>query len=262
VVITGSSRGLGLAMAKEFVKCGDSVVVHSRYAKSAEEARAALQPLCTVNGQNVLALTGDVGNAADMDAIARSAKASLGRIDLWVNNAGATQHPKASLATTDPDDIQRVVSTNLIGSLFGCRAALGVMLEQRSGTIFNVDGSGSRGNATPKSAAYGASKAAVPQLGETLAREVRGSGISVHTVSPGMVMTDLLLTGTSPGALKIFNILAEHPETTAGWLVPRMRAATSATSGVYIKYLTPASVAWRFATSPWRHDRLVKVPAS
>lgn len=75
-----------------------------------------------------------------------------------------------------------------------------------------------------------------------------------------MVVTDLLLSSsTGKGALKIFNILAERPETTAAWLVPRMRGAISKPSGEYLKFLTPTGVAWRFATAPWRRNRLIHV---
>ena len=145
------------------------------------------------------------------------------------------------------------------------RAAISVMISQPSGgTVFNMDGSGSRGNPTPNSVAYGASKAALPQLAKSLARETRGTGVRVHLASPGMVTTYLLLRDASPSSLKVFNILADHPETTAAWLVPRMRAAhiDALPSGLYIRYLTTLSAMGRFATAPWRRDRLVKVPAS
>jgi chlorophyll(ide) b reductase len=87
--------------------------------------------------------------------------------------------------------------------------------------------------------------------------------VRVHTCSPGMVLTDLLM-GSAAGAadkraLHIFNILAERPETTAAWLVPRMRAATALPSGEYIRFLDGPGVVWRFATSPWRRNRLIQV---
>lgn len=238
------------------------MVIHGRSAETVEEARKSLEPLCIAKGQKVVGHASDIGTAAGADALAETAKKELGKIDMWINNAGQSQHPKAPLASTPPEVIERVVSTNLYGALYGCRAAMIAMSSQGSGgSIFNVDGSGSRGNGTPKSSAYGVSKAALPQLGKTLAQETRGTGINVHLVSPGMVMTDLLLTGASASSLRIFNILAEKPETTAAWLVPRMRAAAEKPSGLYIKYLTPTSVIWRFATAWQRKDRLVKVPA-
>lgn len=296
VVITGSSRGLGLAMAKEFLARGDSVVVSGRNAATLSAAREILLPLATASGQTVVSCVCDVSKAEDCETLARTASKELGKIDVWINNAGMTQHPKAPLASTPPTTIYEVLSTNLLGAIFGCRAAITAMGDQaRGGTIFTMDGAGSRGNGTPNSLAYGASKAALPQLAKTLATETKGSMVrtSSHTVdallslhysvvltswrvhvcvlqvrthlaSPGMVTTDLLMREAKPSALKIFNILAETPETVAGWLVPRMRAAhlSERPSGEYLKYLTPPSVVWRFATAPWRRDRLVKVPVS
>ncbi|KAL1504629.1 hypothetical protein AB1Y20_008412 [Prymnesium parvum] len=259
VVVTGSTRGLGFALARHHLLRGDSVVLSSRTASAVESARAALTPVANFPGQKLVGHVCDVASPSGCDSLASEAKRALGGIDLWINNAGATQHPKAPLADTPVETIQSVVGTNLLGTIFGCRAALRVMLEQGHGCVVNIDGRGSRGGASPQSAAYGASKAAIPQLTKSLAKELKGTGCFVHTASPGMVMTDLLLTEASPASLKIFNILAETPDTVAAWLVPRMRAATDQPSGMYLHYLTPFGVAWRFATAPWRTDQLIKV---
>jgi chlorophyll(ide) b reductase len=145
--------------------------------------------------------------------------------------------------------LESVVETNLMGTLLGCRAALRVMLAQGSGHLFNMDGRGADGAATPGFAAYGATKSSIPQLMTTLAKETEGSGVGVHTLSPGMVLTDLLLGQTSSQAAKIFNILAERPETVANFLVARVRNVKG--TGQYIRYLTKPKIAWRFATA-WR----------
>ena len=185
------------------------------------------------------------------------------------------------------------------------------------GIVVNVDGAGSRGEATPRSAAYGSSKAAIPQLTKSLAKDAaaavnsaaadvstaegpttrRGGPIGVHTVSPGMVTTALLL-GTEPpsssasappmspppgvnkSSLWVFNILAERPETVAAWLVPRMRALVPAAGAAgtttaaaaakpvrpikpeYIRYLTETGGIYRFLTAPSRKNRLFDLSAS
>ena len=264
VVVTGSSRGLGLAMATEFVQRGDSVVISGRNAASVSAARDALLPLATVHPkQTVVACVCDVSKAEDCTRLAEVACTQLGSVDIWVNNAGVSQHPKEPLASTPPSTIAEVISTNLLGAIFGTRAAM-LAMRAGGGTIFTLDGSGSRGNATPNSLAYGASKAALPQLAKTLAAETRATDVRVHLASPGMVTTDLLLRDAKPSALSIFNILAESPTTVAKWLVPRVRAThlTERPSGEYLKFLTPQGVAWRFATAPWRKNRLVEVPTS
>jgi chlorophyll(ide) b reductase len=273
VVVTGSTRGLGFALAKEFLACGDSVVINGRSEAAVEAAKRELQPLCTKEGQHVFGLVADVTDAKSCETLATGAQASLGRVDLWINNAGMSQHPKAPLIDTKPAEIESVLSANLHSAIFGCRAALAMMLAQPDGrhsAIFNMDGAGSRGNATPNSVAYGASKAAIPQLGKSLAAETHGTQVSVHTASPGMVITELLLNSANAGpsctgpadkrALRVINILADQPETTARWLVPRMRGAIGRPSGEYIRYLTGRKAAWRFLTARWRVNRLVEVP--
>ena len=100
--------------------------------------------------------------------------------------------------------------------------------------MFLIDGAGSRGNATPNTACYGSTKAAMPQLLRSLVSELKNSKVAVHLASPGMVATDLLLKGVSnPRAARIVNILAEDPQVVAAWLVPRMRGVTG--SGKYFK---------------------------
>ncbi len=158
------------------------------------------------------------------------------------------------------------------------------------GAVVNIDGAGSSGMTTPFFATYGYSKAGVPQLMKTLNAELKRAEseaatakgraalqrIGVHTASPGMVATDLLTGGLgwSKGDMRtrrIFNILAEHPDTVAAWMVPRLRGLVTANRqysqppedeedwqveltgpplrGAYIKFLTPTGAAWRFLAS-------------
>lgn len=273
VVITGSSRGLGRAMAHQFLSLGDRVVIASRNKQAVDDAVRALAaaapplPSGAAGSPRVVGVVCDVRDTASVEALATEAVKQLGRIDIWVNNAAVTQAPKAAVAETPPSTLRAVVETNLLGTLYGSRAAMRQMSQQGTGgSVFNVDGAGSRGRSTANSAVYGATKAAIPQLTRSLAREGRDARVGVHAVSPGMVTTDLLLSSgarTRPGALKIFNILAEKPETAAAWLVPRMRGLAAATgpnkappSSAYVSYLTPPGVVWRFATAPFRSGRI------
>ena len=262
VVVTGSTRGLGLAMAEEFLKLGDKVVVSSSSAEHVESAVSRLRdrvPSCRVRG-----CVADVRSAEDAQRLAQTAVKEFGRLDIWVNNAGVTQFPKAPLHETRGDDVAKVISTNLLGTLHGASAAIATMLLQpgrKKGRIFLMEGAGSRGGGTAGSAAYGASKAALPQLAKSLQKELKGSGVGCTLLSPGMVMTDLLLRGNAhkKATLQIFNVLAENPETTAAWLVPRIRGSETDTP---IRYLTASGVAYRVLAAPWRMDRLVKVDYS
>ena len=272
VVITGGTRGFGFAMAKEFVKLNDRVMVCGRDAESVKSAVAklrAVNPRATVRGMAV-----DVSDSNSVESLAEHAVKELGSVELWVNNAGRSQSKKSKLRDTPADMIEGVIRTNLLGTIYGCRAALRAVGQPQSGEsgdlggslhIFNVDGQGSTGGATPNNLAYGASKAAIPQLTKTLARE-SPANVGVHCISPGMVTTELLMTPDNrqkPSTLKIFNILAEEPETVAAWMVPRLRGIATAPlvpqKSEYIRYLTAPGVAYRFATAASRKNRLFEV---
>ncbi|HEY1016226.1 MAG TPA: SDR family oxidoreductase [Herpetosiphonaceae bacterium] len=247
IVVTGSTKGLGLALAREFLAAGDDLLVTSRSPEHVAAAVAALRrefPGRTIEGQPC-----DVADPAAVERLAAAAAERLGGVDIWVNNAGVTSAKTANLTESDPAELAKIIDTNLLGTMLCCRAALLLMGKQRRGQIFNMDGYGANGMASPGFAAYGATKRAIPQLSKTLAREAKGSGVGVHTLSPGMVLTDLLLGDASPRSKQVFNLLAEQPSTVARFLAPRIRAATG--SGRYIKFLTTPGIAWRFATF-WR----------
>uniref|UniRef100_A0A061S1B8 Chlorophyll(Ide) b reductase n=1 Tax=Tetraselmis sp. GSL018 TaxID=582737 RepID=A0A061S1B8_9CHLO len=261
VVITGGSRGLGLALAAKFLALGDEVVISSRSGEACAEATANLEkqhPGCRVHSRAC-----DVRNPSEVENLAKFAIASMGRCDVWVNNAGMSQNIKGRIFETDPQEIRDIVDTNLLGAIFGSRAAINRMQQQEGGgKVFLMDGRGSLGEATPLSAAYGATKRAIPQLGRTLAKECRGTGVGVHVASPGMVVTGLLLGGSGRQdrrLVRAINVLAETPDTVAEWMVPRMRGAAG--TGGYFRFLTAPGVLWRFATAWRRRDRLLPEPA-
>eukprot|EP00470_Lotharella_oceanica_P015177 CAMPEP_0170179304 /NCGR_PEP_ID=MMETSP0040_2-20121228/17246_1 /TAXON_ID=641309 /ORGANISM="Lotharella oceanica, Strain CCMP622" /LENGTH=258 /DNA_ID=CAMNT_0010423311 /DNA_START=108 /DNA_END=884 /DNA_ORIENTATION=+ len=257
-------------MAEQFLSYGDRVVISGRnpvtVQKVVEELRATLKqndssvdPSALVFGQAC-----DVRDPESVETLAVKAAEQLQHVDIWVNNAGVTHRTKAPIDEVKVEEIQGVVETNLFGTVYGCRAAIRSMKAEgkNTGTIFNVDGFGSRGNPSPGNVGYGLSKAAIPQLTKSLSKETKDTKIGVHVVSPGMVITDLLLTGNrEKRSLKVFNILAEKPETAAEWLVPRMRGVADKPrpGSRYISYLTVPGVVWRFFTAPWRRNRLIKV---
>lgn len=291
MVITGSSKGLGLALADKFLSLGDDVMITSRSQEACQAAAAALRE--KYPGRKVAYYACDVRSHVSVDALAAASVQELGRIDVWVNNAGVSQARKGPLHEAEGPVLEQVVSTNLMGAMFGCRAAIAVMRGQESGgkvtplfwrkyaemrrictvshdscslstacQVFNMDGRGATGGATVGGAAYGASKRALPQLTQTLAAECKGSGVSVHITSPGMVITDLLVREedrSNPSFVRIMNILAEQPATVADWMVPRMRGVTG--NGKYFKFLNAPGVIWRFANA-WRlRNRLLPMPA-
>lgn len=143
-------------------------------------------------------------------------------------------------------DLQAVTQTNLRGALLCTRAAIRAMAssprrEDRRGHVFNMDGAGADGLATANYAAYGATKAGIAHLMASLSAECEASRINVgvHTLSPGMVLTELLLDGATDANKQVFNVLCEHPETAAAFLVPRVRSVVARQSSMaYIRVMT------------------------
>lgn len=276
VVITGSTRGLGKALAREFLIAGDRVVIASRSSDSVAETVEELQeemesklyhpflmgsvqdgdspPIrATKDGARVVGMACNVSNVADVRALAEFAAAELGSVDIWINNAGVSKGFRPLVQFSD-DDIRQIVSANLIGSLLCTREAIRVMKSQpKGGHVFNMDGAGSGGSSTPLTAVYGATKCGLRQLHSSLLKECKRSRVGVHTASPGMVLTDLLLSGASLQNKKMFNIICELPETVARTLVPRMREIKG--TGKAINFLTPPRILLALITAWVRRGR-------
>eukprot|EP00877_Chromochloris_zofingiensis_P003905 jgi/Chrzof1/13515/Cz08g00200.t1_NYC1[v5.2] len=255
IVITGGTKGLGKALTREFLQQGDSVVITGRTQESITKAVSDLSSEVEC-GINVTGVICDVGNSEDVAKLAEQAQQLLGNIDVWICNAGCSGSFRPFLDASDAT-ISQVVHTNLLGAMLCSREAARVMMHQPlGGHIFFMDGAGSDGFATPQYAAYGATKAALPQLASTLGVELQDTPVGVHVLSPGMMLTDLLLEGATVPNKQVFNILCEHPETVAAFLVPRVKTAVArGLRGTYTKYLTPASALHRFMTAPSRLGR-------
>lgn len=258
VVITGSSKGIGKALAREFLRVGDHVIVAARSGHSVRttvaELRAEMGPLIRITGTDV-----DVSSPASVARLANAAPVYFGgAVDVWINNAGYSGSFQPLVEATAAQ-VQEVVCTNMLGTLLATRAAILAMETQgTAGHIFNVDGAGANGAPTPNYAAYGATKAGVAHLMASVSAELEAAGsiTAVHTVSPGMVLTGLLLSGATAANKRAFNILCEQPETIAAYLVPRMRTVVArGDKKRYIRYLTPARALWFLLMAPLRMRR-------
>lgn len=184
-VITGSTQGLGLAMARAFAGAGAAVVVSNHVAEDVARATAWLQ----ARGARAAGHVCDVRAYDQAQALAAAAVESFGQIDIWVNNAGvtATQGPTAAI---EPAIFTRVVQTNILGTYHGSLAALAQMRPRRTGKLINIVGQGERAP-NPFGNAYGASKAWVRHFTLALAAEERASGVGVFTLNPGLLDTPL-----------------------------------------------------------------------
>jgi 3-oxoacyl-[acyl-carrier protein] reductase len=184
-VVTGSSRGIGAAIAKELAAQGATVVVN--YRQRAEEAEAVVAAVKECGGQ-AIAVQADVSDMADAQRLLKETLDHFGRVDILVNNAGTTRDTLTLMMSEN--DWDSVIQTNL-KSAFNCsKAALRPMIKQRSGRIINISsvsglaGQGGQAN-------YSASKAGMIGLAKALAREVGPRGITVNVVAPGFVPTAL-----------------------------------------------------------------------
>ena len=189
VVITGGTRGIGRAVAEQCVREGARVVMCGRDAKASAQAATAIAAAANKPSDAVLGIGADVSCYADVERLRDAALAAHGRIDAWFNNAGISLG-YAPVDEETPEDIERIVGINLTGHLFACRATLPYFREH-GGYLMNMVGRGYRGEATPNTAIYAATKTAISSLTRSLAAENKDiSNLSVNAIVPGMVATD------------------------------------------------------------------------
>jgi short-subunit dehydrogenase len=185
VVITGASSGIGRATALRFAKDGASLVLASRR----EDALTELAAACRALGARATAVPTDVTDEQQVAALAEEAVTRFGRIDVWINDAAVAVF--APLVEAPIDEVKRVLDVNVMGYLYGARAALEVMVRQGSGVLLNV--ASIAGEVPyPYAGAYAMSKAAVRAMGVSLRGELRlagATGVHVATVSPPTVDT-------------------------------------------------------------------------
>ena len=253
IVITGSTKGLGKAMAYEFLIHGDNVIISSRNQERVDSVVDDFRK--EFPDRKIYGITCDVGDPDDIKTLGKYALDNLHSIDIWINNAGSVPEKKTDFVDLSTEDIMSVINANVYGTVWGTQEALRIMIKQGYGHIFNMEGLGSRGRSAPKNSIYGYSKNPIPYLTKTLQEEIKETGVGVHDLSPGMVTTDLLLSELEPDQRKIINILADPPEVVAKFLVEKARNVTG--SGKNIFYLTTPKIVWRFLTSFKRKNRLI-----
>jgi 3-oxoacyl-[acyl-carrier protein] reductase len=186
-MVTGGTRGIGLAIARLLADDGASVVVSGRDPGRLESAAKELEAL----GASVLAVAADAAKREDADGLVEAARERFGRIDVLVNNAGITRDQL--LVRMKDDDWDTVMETNLRGVFLMTRAVGKVMMRQKSGRMINISSAaGAMGN--PGQVNYSAAKAGVIGLSKAAARELAHWNILVNAVAPGLIETDMTAT--------------------------------------------------------------------
>ena len=259
VVITGSTRGIGFAMAKEFLQAGCNVTLSGRGQTLADAVHNSLAPF---EGKYVYVPC----NVQEKTSLQKLWDASLrkwGGIDIWINNAGQNTPHMFSWETGEAYT-DNIIKTNIIGMIYGSQVAAAGMIAKGHGAIYSMEGLGSNNMIQPKTILYGTTKHALTYFMKGLARELEGTGVIAGRLSPGMMLTGFI-TKTPDGDpsevisdekfKKLFNILADKPETVAQFFIPRMLSNTK--NNAQIAWLTNGKAAWRFVTAGFRKDRLL-----
>ena len=260
VVITGSTRGIGRGLAESFLDRNCRTMVTGRSASTVDQVVGELSD--RFGSELVGGCPVDVTDIDQLRSLWAATVNRFGRVDIWINNAGASAKREA-LWKQSAEDISMVVATNLTGSLLASKVALEGMVAQGHGALWNMEGFGSNNEAQPGMAAYGASKRAVKYLTKALQKDIAGTGVLANALSPGIVATDLLVNDfdlTSEEwakARRIFNILGDDVDTVTPWLAERVLATDK--TGQRVAWLTKRKAASRFMTSSFNKRELFDV---
>ncbi len=185
-LITGASRGLGLAVARLYARRGSPLAITARGAAELDRAAAELSASAPV-----VALAGDVADAEHAQSLVETALERFGRIDVLINNASTVgPSPMPALEGYPPAALEEVLRINTVAPLRLVQLVLPQMRARGAGTIVNIT-SDAAVNAYPTWGGYGASKAALEHLSRVLAAEIEGSGVRVYVVDPGDMNTQM-----------------------------------------------------------------------
>ncbi|MEW4369784.1 SDR family oxidoreductase [Paenibacillus kandeliae] len=188
-IVTGASRGIGRQIAIQLAQSGINVIVN--YASSSAKAEEVVTLIRNAGGE-ATAIQADISKVSEVERLFNETLQQYGAVDILINNAGTMN--MATLDTVTEEEFDQHMALNVKGTYFACQQAMQHMRE--GGTIINFSTSVS-GAMLPGYSLYGATKGAVEQLTRQLAKEFGPKGITINSIAPGQVATDLFLNGKS-----------------------------------------------------------------
>lgn len=251
IVITGSTKGIGYGLAREFASRGFNVAICGRSQESVDEALTGIKKDVSVSGQ-LIGLPVNVTRADDLQQLWDQAKALTGRVDIWINNAGLAR-TVWSIVNTPQSEVEAMVHTNMLGTINGSRIAAKGMLEQGDGKIFNMLGGGSDGEYFPGMGIYGTTKRGLDYFTRALVKELKDSKVIIAKIRPGMIITEAVVREAKADfdnfqkSRKIMNNMVDRVETVSPYLADQILATEK--SGSKIRWLTGAKMAKRMMLS-------------
>jgi 3-oxoacyl-[acyl-carrier protein] reductase len=199
-IVTGSSRGIGSAIAQRLSDDGATIVVN--YAGRSDKAAEVVAQI-EAKGGSAIALQADVSKTADIQRLFDPTIDKFGKVDILVNNAGINFYKLITDVTEE--DFDKIFAINVKGTYFACQQAAKRMAD--GGRIINLSSS-TTNLMLPTYSAYVATKGAVEQITRVLAKELGGHGITVNVVSPGATNTELFMTGKTEEQINRFSQMA------------------------------------------------------
>jgi NAD(P)-dependent dehydrogenase (short-subunit alcohol dehydrogenase family) len=252
VVITGSTRGIGLGLAKSFIDLGCSVTISGRSQSDVDQVVMDLNSIH--HAEPVVGFACDVRRFDQVQALWDQSISRFTKVDIWINNAGWSG-PQLAAWKISPDQAKEIIETNLLGEIYGSMIAIHGMINQGYGAIYNMEGLGSDGRILEGLAYYGTSNAGRNYFNQSLIKEAKDTPLIIGTLHPGMVATDLLIKQYEDRPeewekdKRIFNILADRVETVTPWMAAQI--LKNEKSGVRISWSSRWKVLGRFLTSPF-----------
>ncbi|MFL2746280.1 MAG: SDR family NAD(P)-dependent oxidoreductase [Dehalococcoidia bacterium] len=198
-IVTGAGRGMGREVARKLVKLGANVVIND---VSLDDAIASIEDISPPENQEMLAIAGDITKKNDVDNLILKTSEKFGGIDILVNNAGVLRPTK--VIDIEEEEWDWVVNVNLKGTYLCSRAVLPSMISRGWGRIVNFSSTAGKNISTVGGAHYTAAKAGILGFTRHLAKEAAQFGITVNSVCPGLIATEMVLSTINEAQIKLY----------------------------------------------------------